>query len=210
MNRSEQALIHVWDPFIRAAHWIVVAAFFTAYLTGEEENYLTVHVWAGYILGAIVLLRILWGFVGPRYARFSDFIYRPATVVRYLKNLLSFRAKRHIGHSPAGGAMVILLLLSLVATVWTGLVLYGIEENAGPLAGWTAQDIGTEMGAVGRSEAYEAYEEQEEYWEELHELFANLTLFLIIFHVTGVVLASWAHRENLIKAMITGKKRRAY
>lgn len=78
---------YVWDPLVRIAHMILVIAFFTAYFS--EGDPLNVHVWAGYILGAAVLLRIIWGIVGPARARFKDFIYTPRTVLHYLGDLLS-------------------------------------------------------------------------------------------------------------------------
>lgn len=212
MSRQGSGKIKVWDPLVRASHWIVTIAFFVAYLTEDEA--LTVHVWAGYTVGALVLLRILWGFVGPRHARFADFVYAPQTALRYLRDLLLARAPRYVGHSPAGGAMVLVLLLSLAGTVVTGLITYAQEEGAGPLAGFYAQEPATapEADQLGTFEEEEEGEErgrreEESAVAEVHEVLANVTLALVIFHVLGVVLASFVHHENLARAMITGRKR---
>jgi cytochrome b len=123
----------VWDPLVRFGHWALVAAFAVAYLSAEAEagNPDPLHVWGGYVVGAIVVLRVVWGFVGPRHARFSDFVRSPLVALAYFRDLLYGRARRYVGHSPAGGAMVIALLVCLAATVATGLIAYG-EEARGP------------------------------------------------------------------------------
>jgi cytochrome b len=192
----------VWDPLVRAFHWSLFVTFFVAYFT--EDGPMTLHVWAGYAVGGLVLLRVVWGVVGPRHARFSDFIFAPFTVWRYVFDLIRFRAARYVGHSPAGGAMVVALLIGLAATVGTGLQTYALRNNAGPLAPFVA-------AAPAANETAEAATKQRRktahFWEEVHELLSNLTLLLVFVHVGGVVLASVAHRENLVRAMVTGRKR---
>jgi cytochrome b len=179
--------IYVWDGLVRLFHWTTVLTFTIAYMT--EDDLLSVHVWAGYILGLFLLARIVWGFVGSQHARFADFVYGPRTTVHYVRDLLLFRAKRHLGHSPGGGAMVVVLLVLLTATLVTGLMVYGGDQQAGPLAGILSREAGESL-------------------EELHETFANITLALVVLHVGAVVLASLVHRENLVRAMFSGFKRR--
>ena len=179
--------VYVWDPFVRVFHWTLVVAFTVAYLT--EDDPLTVHVWAGYVVGILVVARVVWGFVGSPHARFSDFVYAPARAFGYVRDLLTFRGDRYLGHSPGGGYMVILLLIFLAATVVTGLVVYGGDQQAGPLAGMFTEKTGEAM-------------------EEWHEVVANIALALIFVHIAAVVLVSFAHRENLVRAMVTGYKRK--
>jgi cytochrome b len=214
--------VRVWDPFVRASHWLVALGFFVAYFT--EDELLGPHVWAGYLVGALVVLRIIWGFIGPRYARFSDFIYGPAKVLGYLAKLISGGAKRYIGHSPAGGAMVIALEVCLAATVATGLMVYAEEKGAGPLASFYAPAESSVPAQVAQERAGGLEEEEGEDEEgegreggrgesgvgEAHEFLANLTLVLVVLHIVGVILASVVHHENLARAMVTGRKRADY
>ena len=212
-------LIVVWDPLVRVGHWTIVTAFAIAYFT--EEDLLSVHVWAGYVVGVAVLIRVLWGLVGPNRARFSDFIYPPRAILAYLGDLVRFRAARYVGHSPAGGAMIVVLLLMLAATVATGVMALGADKHAGPLAllykseaissagsrGAESERDGAARAQTGQMGAHEPDKREESALREVHEVLANLTLILVGFHLAGVVLASIVHRENLVLAMITGRKR---
>ena len=98
----------VWDLLVRVGHWLLVVLFFVAYFT--EDDLLTIHSWAGYGVGIYLIVRIVWGFVGPKHARFSDFAYGPTRAAQYLKDLILFQSKRYLGHTPAGALMIFTLL----------------------------------------------------------------------------------------------------
>ena len=197
----------VWDPLVRFGHWALVIAFAVAYLSGEEEGEASeLHEWAGYVVGGIVVWRIVWGLTGPRYARFSDFVTGPTQALRYLWSELTGHARRYLGHSPAGGAMVMALLLSLALTVVTGLMADqdGGKASSGQRAVIVIQAFADEHR---QGEGERRGQESESAIREAHAAFANITLGLIVLHILGVALASWIHRENLVRAMITGEKR---
>ena len=203
--------IKVWDPLVRIFHWSLVAAFTIAYLS--EDDWQSIHVLAGYTVAGLVTFRLIWGFVGSKHARFSDFVFSPATVIAYLKDMVALRAKRYIGHNPAGGAMVVALLIALAGTTLTGMKLYAVEENAGPFAQIQIENISPISTAVADDDGDEKGEGHEGHgkggvWKEMHEFFANFTLFLVFLHVGGVAISSLAHGENLPRAMVTGRKPR--
>ena len=183
---KSQELVKVWDLPVRIFHWLLVAGFVVAYLT--EDELLTVHVWAGYLVFGLLLFRLVWGFIGSDYARFSNFLCSPVKTVIYVKDVVALKAKRYLGHNPAGAAMIMLLLISLLITSITGFAVYGADQGAGPLA-----------NMAGSS--------NKELWEEVHEFFANFTLLLVFLHIAGVVVESLIHRENLAKAMWHGYKK---
>ena len=174
----------VWDLPLRLFHWLLVISFSVAYLTAE--NLLNVHTWAGYTVGGLLIFRVILGFIGNKYARFSDFICSPKESVEYVKSLITSNAKRYKGHNPAGAAMIVLLLIALLFTVVSGIAVYGADQNAGLLS---FIDKGSE-----------------EFWEESHEFFANFTLVLVVIHVIGVAVESKIHKENLVKSMFNGNK----
>jgi cytochrome b len=206
--KPETRQVKVWDPLVRIFHWSLVVAFTVAYLSGEEaDDNLDLHVWAGYAVLGLILVRLVWGLIGSRHARFSDFVYRPSAVLGYLRDLIMHRARRYLGHNPLGGAMTIALLLSLLATTVSGLALYAVEENAGPLAGLVTSADQPTTQAAGHDNG--EGDKGEELLEEVHEFFSNFTLFLVFLHIGGVVVSSLVHKENLPRAMITGRKRAA-
>ncbi len=172
---TRPVFIKVWDQFVRVFHWLLVAVYAAAWITADEWD--RAHEIAGYAIVVLVGLRIIWGLVGSRHARFSEFIYKPAVVIGYFKDVVLMRAKRFVGHNPAGGIMVLAMLLSLVAVSATGIMM-------------------TVDSLWGK-----------EWIEDLHEVTANLTLGLVFLHIAGVIIASVQHRENLIRSMFTGLKR---
>ena len=205
--------IKVWDLGVRLFHWSLVALFVIAYLSGDDDEgaTATLHAWAGYVIIGLLAFRILWGVVGSRYARFSDFVYSPASIIAYLKGLLAGHPKRYLGHNPAGGLMVIAMILTLSAVSWTGLKAYQ-AEGKGPLVAadnpvislaipTAIADDDDEGGAGGERKG-------DEFWEEAHEASVNVMLLLIVLHLAGVAASSLMHRENLVRAMVTGRKPR--
>ena len=200
------ATVKVWDLVVRVGHWVLLAAVATALITrGEPES---IHQFAGTVIVGWIVVRLFWGIAGPPQARFENFLTAPGKAVGYLADLVRGRARRHVGHSPAGGWMVVALMVALSGSAATGLAM---ENRVAPPA-----LLAPVMGAGEAGEIYEAgegaeagerAERDESPWEEVHEAFANLVLLLVILHVAGVALASVAHRENLAQAMVTGRKR---
>jgi cytochrome b len=180
--------VRVWDPAVRIFHGTLAAAFATAWLTGDELA--LVHVNAGYLIGGLLVFRLIWGFVGTRHARFSDFVRTPSQVLAYVRDAVRLRSGHYLGHNPAGGAMILALMITLGITVASGMALYGATDFAGPLAGMFRGELAADL------------------LEGLHEAAANLTLFLVVLHLGGVFFSSLAEGENLIRAMITGRKER--
>jgi len=196
--------IKVWDILIRVFHWSLAFFFIIAYVTGEELE--TMHAYAGYVIIGLLAVRLVWGVIGSKHARFSDFIYSPNTIIAYLKSLFDKKPKHYLGHNPAGGAMVVVMLLFLILSSWSGLKAFEMEGK-GPL-GSAEMSLVTLAQADGWGEEEYEHEggEGDEFWEEVHEVIVNFTLLLVFIHIGGVFVSSALHKENLARAMITGKK----
>jgi cytochrome b len=201
LDARTERKVRVWDPLVRVFHWSLVAAFAVAWLSAEELD--TVHEIAGYVVAALVALRLIWGLVGSRYARFAQFLKGPRETLAYIGDLTRGRERRYLGHNPAGAAMIVALLVALSGTAFTGWLL----DEPGRVA--MLPDM-PQIVAPAFADGDE-YGEQGEggggFVEEAHEVLANLLLLLVALHVAGVVLASFRHNENLARAMVTGDKR---
>lgn len=173
-ERSGSRSIRVWDPVVRVFHWTLVIALAVAWFSVGSGQ---VHDFAGYVVLGLVVFRLLWGIVGTRHARFSDFVPTWRRLADYLRALARRQAPRHLGHNPAGGAMIAILLATLALTAGSGWLMTTD-------AYWGVVWVG-----------------------ELHEIVANLLPLLIAGHLAGVLVSSLMHRENLVLAMFTGRKR---
>jgi len=170
--------LRVWDPLVRIIHWGIAGAFLLAWLSAEEM--MGVHEAAGLTIIALIGVRALWGLIGSRYARFTDFVPSGGGLFAYLRGMVTGRAPRHRGHNPAGGAMAVTLWFCLLGTAALGLLTRYPLSSLRPYDHWL---------------------------EEAHEVLANGTLVLVALHVAGVLVSSLLHHENLIVAMLTGRKR---
>jgi len=189
-NRNENENVKnilIWDLPTRIFHWSLVISFAIAWLTYDDNRYLFFHVYSGYVFFGLLVFRILWGVIGSQYARFRSFAYNWPSVFAYLKGLINGQAARYLGHNPAGSwAIFIMIVLGFVVSIAGIFVLAG-EEGHGILAGVIPYQLG-EMS------------------KEIHELAAWAMLLVTFFHVSGVIVESFFHKENLILSMITGNK----
>jgi len=183
---STPSTVKAWDPLIRIFHWSLVVFVLLAF--ASEDDWTNLHLWSGYAVSLLIGFRLLWGLVGTRNARFTSFVRSRRAVVQHLKGMLTFKAPHYLGHNPAAAVMVILLLTSLALTAFSGMVLIA-GEGQGPLA---ATLFSSWHG---------------DWMEEIHEFFANFTMLLVFGHLAGVLFSSLLEGENLVKAMVTGRKK---
>ena len=183
--------VRVWDFPTRAFHWtLAVLVGFSWYSGDRAGSWLEWHFWSGYAVLALLLFRIAWGFVGGAWARFSSFVRGPGAAFHHIQDLFSPRDMRDIGHNPIGGWMVIAILLILLAQVGMGLFISDSDMGltGGPYADYVSDALRSQLLS-------------------LHGWNGKLILLLIAAHVSAVVIYLIWKGENLIGAMITGRKK---
>jgi cytochrome b len=218
MNKNNQ--IRVWDLFVRVFHWSLLPLFFVAYLTGDDKGPL--HRYVGYAVLGLVVVRIVWGFCGTKHALFSDFICSPAKALTYLKELATGTPAHYRGHNPAAAWMIIFFLANSMIICLSGYAAYA-AKGKNPLFGFgnafsivenAYADDDDKREHKGKHERYGENlksergddDDSDSVWGDIHEMSAQFMLLLIGLHIIGVAVSSRKHSENLVKAMITGKK----
>ncbi|MFQ5901429.1 MAG: cytochrome b/b6 domain-containing protein [Thermodesulfobacteriota bacterium] len=179
--------IVIWDIPTRIFHWILVTMFVTAYILSYNESHLDFHVTAGYTVLGLVLFRILWGFAGNRFARFSNFLKGWTEVKRYLIRFVRLNPPQYTGHNPLVGWAVIIIIFTISAITLTGIVIYSSEENLGIFAGLSIFTVA-------------------EYARSIHILLVNLLLIIIAGHICAALIHHFYFKEKIITTLITGKK----
>lgn len=178
----------VWDLPVRLFHWTLVAGVLASYVTSRlGPEYFKLHLAAGYLVTVLVAFRLLWGLFGTRHARFASFVRGPRAIWRYSASLLRGRPARHAGHNPLGALMVLALLGSLFVQAATGLFSNDEIFNTGPLYAWVSEEFSLQLTS-------------------LHKLLFNWIAAAILIHVLAILGHRLLTRENLARAMWTGRK----
>ena len=184
--------VAVWDLGVRLFHWSLLALVVTSFVTVKiGGNAMTYHAWSGYAILALLVYRILWGFVGGTQARFAVFLRGPGAVLRYLKAMFDRRAHQaSVGHSAVGALAVVAMLLALLFQAVSGLFANDDIAFEGPLFKWVGKDLSDKLTG-------------------LHQLNEKIIIALVLLHVSAIAFYYFYHKENLVRPMLTGFKRMA-
>ncbi len=185
---ASEIAVKVWDLPLRIFHWGLTAFFIVAYLSGRDAEYFWLHRASGIAMLVLVVFRVIWGFIGPRPARFAGLLQGPQAVIAHLRDLVARAHRPVLGHNALGGWAVLVILALIFAELLSGLFSSTFDDE-GPLARLLS-DSGSSAMAVA------------------HAVIANLLVAMVIVHLAGVVLTSVLGRENLIASMIHGRKPR--
>lgn len=198
-----------WDPLVRSTHWLIAAAIVVNGLISEEGS--GFHAWVGYAAGALLALRLAWGLVGTKAARFSSFPPSPGRAIRHVREIVIGRHSEHVSHNPLGALMAYALWATLAVVVATGIAMDQGKSLAAPVAGQERALVSARAADAGEHEEDEHGEEGagNEMFEEVHEIAANLLFLLAALHVAGVAFETRRTGRSLVRAMITGRRNEA-
>lgn len=178
----------IWDIPTRIFHWAIAITLFYSWYSITQEGNLDRHFISGFVALGLILFRVIWGFVGPRYARFASCIYKPSELVAYVKTLFNREGGKYAGHNPLGALSVFALLLVILFQAVSGLFADDEFYYFGPLNDYISS------GMAGKI-------------TQLHYANVNIIIGLAALHIVAILFYQLYKKENLIIAMITGKKR---
>lgn len=181
------SMIKIWDIPTRLFHWTLVLLFVFLIISGESDDLMEWHFYAGYLLAGLIVFRLIWGLLGTRYARFSALIIKPSAVFSYTKKLIQTEHTPHLGHTPPGSLMVVAMLLLLPLQLVTGMMSTDDILWNGPLYNYISDDIAEIAG-------------------EIHETVQGLLQALVGIHVLAIIFYKVKFKEQLVPAMLHGKK----
>jgi cytochrome b len=188
ISNESVRLIREWDLPTRVFHWLLLALVVVSFVSGKIGGaWMQYHIWSGCAILGLLMFRLVWGFVGGRYARFSSFVRAPGAVLRYTRTLLRPEALRHLGHNPLGGWSVLAMLLALSVQAVTGLFANDDIFTEGPLFSWVSKATS-------------------DWLTRIHNLNQGVILLLVGVHVMAVLFYLIIKQDNLIQPMFTGRK----
>jgi cytochrome b len=173
-EKVKQAIM-VWDMPVRVFHWLLVICFAGAWLTSDSERLMMIHYAFGYTACLLVLIRLVWGVIGTRYARFSQFLKSPRAFIEHFIAMLRGHPHHDVGHNPAGGLVMFALMILIIVIGFTGYLI--------------VKDFFANFSS------------------EVHEAVASLVLGLVVIHIIAAIGMSVIEKQNLIRSMVTGKKK---
>ncbi|QQM31395.1 cytochrome b/b6 domain-containing protein [Martelella lutilitoris] len=193
-----------WDPLVRISHWTIAAAVIINGLLSKPGG--TVHVWVGWIAMSVLAIRLGWGLLGPREARFSAFPPDPKAAVSHLLSVIRGKPREYPSHNPAGAMMVYALWAMLAVVIATGLIMTDAKSPITIAEERAAVEQGDWSSLANRSAGDDSDDSlaQSDIVKGVHETAANLMLILALIHVAGVAVESHALRRNLVRPMIKG------
>ena len=189
LEAGKSAGVVVWDVPTRLFHWTLVVLIALSWISADR-GLMKLHLWSGSAMLTLLIFRVSWGFLGSTTARFSDFVAGPARVIGYFRGMARGHTRPHAGHNPAGGWMVLVMLMLLLLQACTGLFSNdGLHFN-GPLANEVSAEMSDRLTV-------------------LHGNVFNFILLMVWVHVVAVLFYYFVGGENLIAPMVHGKKPRA-
>ncbi len=180
---------YIWPKVTRISHILLIFTLFFSYIISDEKSTLTFHIALGTSLGILFLFRFVWGFIGPKYSKFSDFNFNIEELKEYVLNIFG-KKKKYTGHNPASSWAIIIMMALTFLSILTGFLAYGVQDGRGIFASMSTPLL-----------------KNIEIFSTIHGFFVNLLVFVVFIHILGVIMDKVFHKGDALSSMINGYKR---